>query len=335
MRFLLAFVVMLLLGTLGVYYGIQPLWRVIGWPIPPPAPAENTSPELKPLSVPGPATPGKRPAPPPAGEPRRAPAPQPPPSGEPLAGTPEAGTDTPPATTEAPVAPAPNIPAITPPPSTPGSKGWGMTITRAAYYSLAGELRGHLAGGTVMDIDDSRTTEKDVEMALGQVERNGTMAGPYLVAHADLVRFEAPRSEVPATSLATLKQYFQLKEHLEQRLTELKKQAISAHPNPHAAAYGDAVQKYNAFGERQTRLTALRDKASGADRMKHIDTLRGMMAEGKQLELKLQNAKSQYNQWKAAHPNEAPPDLTAKDQQVQELRQQIDALEPAVKAITR
>jgi hypothetical protein len=337
MKFLFAFLVVLIAGTLGVYYGIQPLWRAIGWPIPP-APPGATAPKGQP--APATSEPPIRSLLTRQPESTAATASATTPKAESTPATDDTlGTEPPPATATQPVdAPppaAPTVPSITLPPSAPGSKGWGLTITSAAYYSLSGELRGHLAGGTVMDIDDGRSTEKGVEMSLGQVERSGTMAGPYLVANADLVRFQVARSEVPANSLATLKQYYQLKGQLEQRLNDLKKQAISAHPNPYAAAYGEAVQQYNAFGDRQIRLTAQRDKAAGTDRMRYIDTLRGMITEGKQLELKLQEAKGQYNQWKAAHPNAVPPDLAASDAQVQAWRQQLAALEPAVKEITQ
>jgi len=207
-----------------------------------------------------------------------------------------------------------------------------MTITCASYYALSGENRGQLPGGSIIDIEDSRSTDKGVDMSMGRVERDNSMAGPYLVANVNLVRFNVSRSDVPADSIATLKQYYGLKGKLDQRIADLKKQAVGA--NPYAAAYGEAAQKYNDFGTREKQLTARRDAASGAERMHLVDQLREMIPEGQRLLRAVEDTKAKYNKWKAANPNAAMIDI-AGDGQAEELRKQIAALEPQVKEIVR
>jgi hypothetical protein len=361
MKFLLSFFLAALLGTAGVYYGAQPLWLAIGLPLPGPAsetrtavaPAAPADPYLRP------ATPAERIHP---SQPSSTAAASTRPrltrvldSAEPAAsvpaatssGKPEAPPAAPSATTapasSTPDEPAPAVPANPPavatgkplPPPAQGSKSWGMTITRAAYYALSGENRGKLPGGTVMDIEDSRSTEGGMAMSMGRLEREGTMIGPYLVANADLVRFNMSRSEVPADTIATLKQYYDLKGKLQVRLAELKQLAISSSPNPHTAAYAEAVQKYNDFGRREKQLVARRDAATGSDRMRYMDTLREMIPEGKRLERAVDEAKTRYNKWKAANPGVVAPDTTASDEQVRELRRQLAALEPQVKEMVQ
>ena len=335
MKFLVPYLVVALLGTAGVYYGIQPLWLRMGWPLPAPAPAHATATTSAPASAPKdpyfrPATPAESPAQAPAlTRVITAPGPTPvtPPPPVTTSGKPEAPTTEPKPSTET----ATTTPAASSgnPPLTQGSKSWGMTLTSAAYYALSGENRGKLAGGSIIDIEDSRNTSRG-DMSVGRVERDNTMVGPYLVANVDLVRFNVARSEVPAESIATLKQYYQLKGALDVRLTVLKKQAASA--NPYAAAYGEAVQNYNNFGTREKQLTSRRDSASGAERMKLVDQLREMIPESQRLLRAVEDAKAKYNKWKAANPGATAVD-TSSDPLVQDLQRQIAALEPQVKTL--
>ncbi len=331
MKFLITYLLMAVLGTIGVYYGTCPLWQAMGWPLPAathsavaaPVPTVSYARPMLPTEAPSiVSTPAQQPlpvqkqfdstpsvVPPPATKPDLA-------TAEPKASEAPVPASTPPATTSGAL-----------PPLTQGSKSWGLTLTCAAYYSLSGANRGQLPGGAIMDIEDSRNTSKG-DMSMGRVERDNAMLGPYLVANVDLVRFNVARSEVPPETIAILKQYYGLKGKMDQRVADLKKQAASI--NPYAAAYGAAVKKYNDFGEREKQLTAQRDAASGAERMRLVDQLRGMLPESQKLLRTVEAAKTQYNGWKTAHPNATAVD-PAGDAQVQELQKQIAALEPQVK----
>ena len=349
MKFLIPFFLVMLLGTVGVYYGIRPLWKSLGWYRPPaarPAAPQNVPPSAPRASYVRPAASDESPQPA-ASATGTAAARKPRLTRIPDTDAPAAAPTT---SSNKPEAPATNTEETTPsssvaapPPAetgkplpavTIGSKTWGLTITCVSYYSLSGANRGQLPGGTIIDIEDTQTTSRG-EMSQGRVERGGGLAGPYLVANSDLVRFPVPRSEVPPENIATLKQYYNLKGRLEQRLAELKNQAISANPNPYTLAYSEAVQKYNAFGVREKHLVSQRDAASGAERMRLVNTLREMIPEGKRLERAIEEAKAQYNKWKTDNPGVVAPDTSASDAQAQELRRQIAALEPQVKEIVQ
>ena len=334
MNFWLSYILIAILGTVGVYYGTQPLWQALGHPLSSPAPAMATTgvrtsdPTLAPKgSVIRPATSIARPTPTPS--PDVGPAATPAPSAD---NTTRPGDAAAPATTTESKPPDATTPGNSPYPApAPGCTAWGLTLASASYYSLSGENRGKLPGGTIMDIDEGRNSSKG-DMSLGRVERNNAMLGPYLVANADLVRFNVPRSEVPVENIATLKQYYFLKGTLDQRLTDLKQQAVGA--NPFAAAYGEAVQKYNEFGTREKQLVTKRDAASGAERMRLMDQLREMIPENQRLLRAVNESKEKYNKWKAANPAAATPDL-ASDPQALELKKQLAALEPQVKEIVK
>lgn len=349
MKFAIPFFLVMLLGTVGVYYGIRPVWKLLGWYHPPvarPAATQNVPPSAPrdPYvrtaalgEIPHPESSATRMAA--SAVPRKPRLARIPDAVEPAA--PDASLnkpETPGANEEASsaaVSAQPPAEAGKPLPGTTiGSKTWGMTITCAAYYSLSGANRGQLPGGSIIDIEDTQTTSRG-EMSQGRIERGNDMAGPYLVANADLVRFPVPRSEVPTESIATMKQYYSLKGRLAQRLVELKKQALSANPNPYAVACAEAVQKYKNFGEREKRLVVQRDAASGAERMRLMDTLRAMIPEGKRLEHAVEESTAQYNKWKAANPGVVATDASASDAQVQELRRQIAAIEPQVREIVQ
>ena len=180
-----------------------------------------------------------------------------------------------------------------------------------------------------MDID-KRCDSSRGEMALGQVERDGAMAGPYLVAMSDLVYFAVPRADVPPENLTVLKRYYDLKGQFDQRLADLKQQVADA--NPFSAIYREAAQAYNAFGAKEKELTAKRDHAAGSERMRYVDELRAMIPEGARLQRTVDDAKIKYNGWKNSHKPIAAPD-PARDEQAQAIKRRIAALEPQVKEI--
>ena len=170
-------------------------------------------------------------------------------------------------------------------------------------------------------------------MAICRVEADGGVgAGPWLIALSDLVTFDQPRAESPPESVALLKQYYGLQGQLDQHVAELKQQAVDA--NPFAPAYRDAAQRYNAFGDREKRLTVQRDQARGADRMRISDELRAMIPEGARLQRDLDASKAKYQNWKSTHAAIANVD-PASDPQVKELKQRLAALDPRIKEIVK
>ena len=337
MKFFVSFLLVAMFGSVGIYYGTQPLWAAMGIPLPSSAhPATGAPAPVTPQPYIQSATPLDSPTPAPVVRPIPAPSRMtettPPAALAPAPVTEPVPASTTPPATEAPVSEA--VTATTAdsiPPPTPGSKSWGMTMTGVPYYTLSGENRGKLPGGMIMDIEDTRSTSKG-DMSVGRVERDGTMAGPYLIANANLVIFQVSRGTVPPDTIIRLKQYYDLKGKLDQRVSDLKKQTASA--NPYTAAYGEAIQKYNDFGVREKQLTEKRDAAKGEERMRVMDQLRGMIPESKRLERAVEDAKTKYNKWKAANP-ETTTVATGADPQVLELQKKLSALEPQIKAIVQ
>lgn len=231
------------------------------------------------------------------------------------------GTASPPEPTRLVASSAPPVP-----PATTGCKSWGLTLGVVSYYSAAGDKRGQLPVGSLMDIEGSCDSSRG-EMIRGRVERDGAMIGPYLVAASELVQFSAPRSEVSPETQSLLKQYFDVKGQLAERIAELKKETVDL--NPYAAAFREAKQRYNEFGAREKELTERRDRSVGAERMRCIDQLRAMIPENTRLLRAVEDSKTRYNSWKAGHPVAAPD--TSKDPRVQELQRRLAAIEPRVK----
>jgi hypothetical protein len=116
-------------------------------------------------------------------------------------------------------------------------------------------------------------------------------------------------------------------------LDELKQQALGA--NPYTAAYRAAAQRYNAFGEREKKLIAQRDKARGDERMRLADELRAMIPEGARLQNALNAAKTNYTEWKKNHAAEHTASDPNDDEQVKALKQRLAPLEARIHAIVK
>ena len=213
----------------------------------------------------------------------------------------------------------------------PHGSVWGITITRASYYSPSGQYLGLLPGGVLMDIIRSRETSSG-EMSLVMLELDGKQDGPFLISVASLVRFSnLARNEVPTDDLSTLQQYYALQGKRDQRVADLKAKVECL--NPYANAYHTAVQKYKDFDQQVALLTEKRDTATSTiDLMTYADKLRQMLPEGTRLQRAVEESKSRFNKWNAENPAIANFD-TSNDAQIKQLQEQIASLEPRVKEI--
>ena len=331
MNFWLSFILAALIGTAVVYHVSPTVWKYYGASKPAAISKPAVAPATTPAPVPAASLPPKATLAASISHPavhaiKPAPA-----ASAPAAATPVSSTTSVPEKTEAaPTSAASSVPtpalaAIAP----SGATNWGLTITCASYYSLAGEHRGTLPGGALIDISSHHSSSRG-DMAAGEVERGGAMVGPYLIAASDLVQFDVPRSALPAETVNTLKAYYTLKGRLDQRIADLKANDESA--NPCTAAYLAAHKAYNAFGAETEALRAKFDQSSGALRLKYEDQLRSMKPESVRRKQVLDDAKAKYVDWKKNHPAVAATD-PSKDSQVKDLQAQIAALEPKVKEI--
>ena len=308
MRFWLDYILTAVVGTLAVYYGAPQLQSSVS------SRDISRTPAVVVENIPA------------------EPAMPPPSASRPV---PPAGNPTVPVVPVAPVAPvAPATPTAVlpstpsaPPPSS--SLPWGMTVTRTACYSPEGANLGMLAGGATVESQGRRTSSAG-EMVVCRLQRGAEWAGPYLIAAADLVLFQMPRQDVPAENLQLLKEYYEYKGRLDARLAELKKPRGDS-GNPYAAEYRRTADEYNAFVERSQRLTAQRDRATGAERARLIDQLRGMIGEGQRLKAAFDQAQDKHRKWQSGNADPTAPDPSA-DEQVLELQRRIALLDPKVRA---
>ena len=337
MKFLLTFLLVATVGTATIYYGLPPLWQALGLKVPTPA----TTPVAAVEQIPSTTLPKGLHFHPKAPPPDAPVAPADAPSvtqSTPLVVGPVASAapvsqpekpDTAPATPETKPRIKHTFDGKPPPAPAPGCKSWGITITRTKYYSLSNEWRGHVPGGTIVDIEDIRTT-REAEMSLGRIERDNQMTGPFLIDNVDLIRFPSPRSEAAVEQVTTLKQFYDLQGKLDQRIAEITQQNIQA--NPDTAAYVNAKQEYDAFARKERQLVARRDTASGEERSRLIDQLREMIPAETRLKAAMNAAKPRYDRWKASHSDTVVMDVE-KDTQVHDLQQQIAEIEPRVHEI--
>ena len=78
-----------------------------------------------------------------------------------------------------------------------------------------------------------------------------------------------------------------------------------AKDNPYAREYAAIKAEYEGFTKKVRQLQATRDSAQGDARMRHIDTLRLMKAQGIALRTALETAERKYESWNAAHANKS------------------------------
>ncbi|NLF22753.1 MAG: hypothetical protein GX590_06270 [Lentisphaerae bacterium] len=199
---------------------------------------------------------------------------------------------------------------------------WGVTLQEAALFERDGKRSGiTLPGGVLVEQTGAGTSSRG-EVALCRVWRQGAWAGPWLIATADLIRFEGGRGEVDADELDLLLRYGALHARQEARRRELVRQTVDA--NPHAAPLRQLKQQYDAAAERAKGLTRQRDGAQGTQRMKLGDELRRLKEDEMRMRRQIEALTRQYEAWKQAHPvATADP---ARDPQVRELAAQIESL---------
>jgi hypothetical protein len=209
-------------------------------------------------------------------------------------------------------------------PSGDDTTHWGVTILDASHFEKDGKRReGNLPGGVLVE-QITTTTSSKREFALCRVWRGQEWEGPYLIATADLVRFEGGRGEVDAEALDALCRYYSLNARLEARKSNLVRLAVDA--NPHAAPLRSLKQGYDEAAARAKQLTQMRDNASGAERIRIGDELRRLKETEPVLRKNLEALTQQYEQWKQSHSTAGVG--PAQDSQIQALEVQMKALLP-------
>ena len=201
---------------------------------------------------------------------------------------------------------------------------WGVTLQEAALFERDGKRSGiTLPGGVLVEQTGAGTSSRG-EVALCRVWRQGAWAGPWLIATADLIRFEGGRGEVDADELDLLLRYGALHARQEARRRELVRQTVDA--NPHAAPLRRLKEAYDAARTEAERLTRERDTARDAERIRLGDELRRVKDQEPRMRRELESLARQYEAWKSSHA--APAAVPAQDAQLQAIQAQMQALRP-------
>ena len=178
---------------------------------------------------------------------------------------------------------------------------WGVTIVDAPFYDRDGKLRDtKLAGGTLIEQTGAKSSSRG-EMAICRIWRNGNWAGSYLVATADLIRFDGGREEVDADDVDNLCTYYGLNAAVERRKEELVQKAAAA--NPYFAELKRKATAYKEHMKRAEELTAQRDTAKGAARNQIIAELTKLKNAEAREAAEVQALTRKYEEWKKAHPS--------------------------------
>lgn len=202
---------------------------------------------------------------------------------------------------------------------------WGVTIKNAPFFERDGRRRQEeIAGGTLVEQIGSTTSSKG-EMALCRIARGRSWAGPYLVATADLLRYEGTRELVDAAKVQALCQYYALNARVEARKLDLLRAAVDA--NPHGPELRRAQKAYREAEKEAQELTAFRDRAIGAERARLADELRRMQVETASMRQRVETLNRRYTEWKKTHGVPAAADPT-RDAVIRGLESEMAALRP-------
>jgi hypothetical protein len=204
---------------------------------------------------------------------------------------------------------------------------WGVTVKNAPFFERDGRRRPEeIDGGTLVEQIGSTTSSKG-EMALCRIARGRSWAGPYLIATADLLRYEGTREQVDAAKMQELRQYFALNARLEARKLALLKAAVDA--NPHGPDLRRAQKAYKEAEKRAQELTSFRDRAIGAERARLADELRRMQVEVASMRERVETLNRRYKEWKSTHGVPAAVD-PARDAVIRGLESEMAALRPGL-----
>ena len=106
------------------------------------------------------------------------------------------------------------------------------------------------------------------------------------------------------------------------------RKVAAASGSPHFEAYRDARKAYKAFIARSRELTARRDTATGAERIRYGDQLHRMKGEGAELARTYENTKRAYEAWKAEQ-GDADPELISLQNELETVRSELTRFLPS------
>ena len=119
---------------------------------------------------------------------------------------------------------------------------WGMAIHLAPFFTKTGKRMDRLLPGGTLIEQITTTVSPDGEFSVCRLWDGKAWSEPFLVSTADLIRFPGGRDEVDADELEILARYHALHADMAARRVELTRAAVDA--NPHAAPLRELKQRY-------------------------------------------------------------------------------------------
>lgn len=183
--------------------------------------------------------------------------------------------------------------------------GWGITHQRATIYTLDGDNKGYVSGGTLIDYRATRTSSKGEMVECLTLGEQGQTTAPVLISIKELYLFTASYSKLSARQLSALKSFYALNEKIVLRKNEMLLEAGAK--NPHFNSYQIAYKKLMAQIDNAKVLITQRDNAkSSLEKMRFEDTLRTMKMDEGRLRSDYDKAHLAFLTWKQAHAQEMP-----------------------------
>lgn len=182
---------------------------------------------------------------------------------------------------------------------------WAIVVKDSNAYSPDGKkIPGKAPGGTLAEITQAVVSKKKIEFAESRFwdAEKKKWHGPFLVATADLIMFEGTRENLLASDLDNLLKYYEANGILCGRKLALDQALVDA--NPHAEKLKNLSREYNEKAKLVEELTAKRDQARNAERIKYSDELRRLESEHTRLSSALSRQVELFNKWKENHSSD-------------------------------
>ncbi len=188
-------------------------------------------------------------------------------------------------------------------------------------YNEDGKHCGDLRAGALVTVLKTSEGNKSSggDIAVCRQEGAGASDPPLLVRTRDLIIRDGNLAQIPRNVRDLLAAHGRASSQFK------RARQAAAQRNPHAAAYMTATAAHKAFVSDVKRLTAARDQAVGAERIRYSDELHVMKNRAGELQSAYETARRKYETWKGANQNAADsdPQLTALQRRVDETAREL------------
>ena len=204
-------------------------------------------------------------------------------------------------------------------------KSWGLAKTN---------LSPEIPGGTFLEYPD-----KDATPLLAWWFANKKWNGPLEVPPEKVTFFGGSLDDAEPGQLRIFQRYYSLRGQLENPPVEAPPADTNNGPvNPHLEDYKAVAKEVLEFQERTKTLTAKRDAAKGAERVKLVNELTVMKQNEPDLLRRYKAVETKYNDWKAKNPAPKAPEPAPKapdPERVKKIQEEMQILKAEMEKILK